>query len=119
MLGDCCGRRAAAMSDAAAEARVEWPPPSARRLDRHPTVVPLLAAAFLLSGAAGLMHEVVWTRLLGHLFGVSSFAVSTVLAAFMGGLALGSFLIGARSGRLADPRRVYALLEIGIGAYAL
>jgi spermidine synthase len=82
-------------------------------------VVPALAAAFLASGAAGLMHEVVWTRLLGHLFGVSSFAISTVLAAYMGGLALGSWWIGTRTRRLRDTRRVYAWLELAIGACGL
>src|SRR5262249_8925198 len=55
-----------------------------------------LSVAFVVSGSAGLIHEVVWTRLLGHLFGVSSFAISTVLAAYMGGLALGSWWIGQR-----------------------
>src|SRR5438105_3935456 len=82
-------------------------------------VVPVLGAVFLLSGAAGLVHEVVWARLLGHLFGATSLAVSTVLAAFMGGLALGSHLVGSRTARLGDRPRVYALLEIGIGLSAL
>jgi spermidine synthase len=90
-----------------------------RRARAHqPGVVRGLAIAFLVSGAAGLVHEVVWTRLLAHVFGVSTFAISTVLAAFMGGLALGSWWIGARA-RLADRRRTYAWLEIGIGASAL
>ena len=82
-------------------------------------VIPALGAVFLLSGAAGLVHEVVWARLLGHLFGATSLAVSTVLAAFMGGLALGSHLVGSRAARLGDRPRVYALLEIGIGVSAL
>jgi spermidine synthase len=81
-------------------------------------VASALTVAFLLSGAAGLIHEVVWTRLLGHVFGVTSLAVSTVLAAFMGGLALGSWWIGSRSARLTDQRRTYALLEVGIGLCA-
>src|SRR5262245_8744078 len=66
--------------------------------------------AFLLSGAAGLIHEVVWARLLGHLFGATSMAISTVLAAFMGGLAIGSYWIGSMTHRLADRRRTYAVL---------
>src|SRR5207253_10869882 len=78
-----------------------------------------LAIAFLVSGGAGLIHEVVWSRLLGHLFGATSLAISTVLAAFMAGLALGSYWIGTRSGRFADRRRAYAWLEIGIGVLAL
>ena len=83
-----------------------------------PGVARTLALAFVLSGGAGLIHEVVWTRLLGFLFGVSEMAIATVLAAFMGGLALGSWWIGARGGG-PDGRRTYAWLEIGIGVLAL
>ena len=82
-------------------------------------VVGALAVAFLVSGAAGLIHEVVWVRLLGFVFGVSELAMATVLAAFMGGLALGSWLIGMRSASIADHRRTYARLEIAIGCAAL
>jgi spermidine synthase len=82
-------------------------------------VLPALALAFLLSGAAGLMHEVVWARLMGLLFGATALAISTVLAAYMGGLALGSWWIGTRTDRLRDCRRAYALLEIGIGCSAV
>jgi spermidine synthase len=78
-----------------------------------------IAGAFLVSGAAGLMHEVVWSRLLALVFGATSLAISTVLAAYMGGLALGSWWIGTRSEELRDRRRVYAWLEIGIGLGAL
>jgi spermidine synthase len=91
-----------------------------RKAERHPRwIVPALAAVFLVSGSAGLVHEVVWARMLGRLFGASSLAVSTVLAAFMGGLALGSWWIGRRVDQLRDRRRTYALLEIGIGVAAL
>lgn len=74
---------------------------------------------FFVSGAAGLAYEVVWTRQLGLVFGVTTYAVSTVLAVFMGGLALGSALFGRWVDRRPNPLRVYALLEIGIGLYAL
>jgi spermidine synthase len=79
----------------------------------------VLAAVFALSGGAGLLHEVVWSRLLGHLFGVTTLAISTVLAVYMAGLALGSWAMGQRVARLEDTRRAYALLEIGIGLAAL
>ena len=93
---------------------------SARVERSHPRPpVAALALAFLLSGGAGLIHEVVWVRLLGFVFGVSELAMATVLAAFMGGLALGSWAVGRRSAALADPRRTYAWLEIGIGLSAL
>ncbi len=74
---------------------------------------------FALSGSAGLIHEVVWGRLLGHLFGVTTLAISTVLAVYMAGLALGSWAMGRWVARLTDTRRAYALLEIGIGVSAL
>src|SRR5581483_10271141 len=98
----------------AAQARVRT-----RRDDPEPWLVPLLAGAFVVSGAAGLVHEVVWTRLLGHLFGVSSYAIATVLGAYMAGLALGSALAGARIERWPSPLRAYAWLELGIGVSAL
>lgn len=79
----------------------------------------VLALAFVLSGAAGLVHEIVWTRLLGLLFGVTEMALATVLAAFMGGLAIGSWLVGRRLRAPTDGRRLYARLEIGIGLAAL
>ena len=52
-------------------------------------------------------------------FGATTFAVSTVLTAFMGGLALGSFYFGRRSEKISRPLRFYGLLEIGIGLYGL
>jgi len=74
---------------------------------------------FVLSGFAGLAYELVWTKHLMLIFGVSSQAISTVLAAFMAGLALGSALIGRVADRLRSPLRFYALLEVGIGVSAL
>jgi spermidine synthase len=86
---------------------------------RRDLVVPALGVAFLLSGSAGLIHEVVWSRLLGHVFGATSLAITTVLAAYMGGLAVGSWWLGRRSETLVDGRRAYAALEIAIGLAAL
>ena len=75
-----------------------------------------LRALFFLSGISALSYEVIWTRTLALVFGVTAYAVATVLAAYMGGLALGSYL----SGRLADgrrrPLRDYGLIELGVGA---
>jgi len=78
-----------------------------------------VAACFFLSGATGLIYEVLWARLLGLVFGATTLAVSTVLAAFMGGLALGSALAGRSGARVRRPVRAYGLLEIGIALYAL
>ena len=73
---------------------------------------------FLLSGAAGLVYEVTWTRSFGVVFGNTIFAVSTVLTAFMFGMATGSWLFGSIADRSLRPLRLFALLEIGIGLYA-
>ncbi|HTM33644.1 MAG TPA: fused MFS/spermidine synthase [Vicinamibacterales bacterium] len=76
---------------------------------------------FALSGAAALVYEVVWTRLLALQIGHGLAAASTVLAAFMGGLAIGA-AAGGRIGQRLAPRaalRGYALLEAAIAAVAL
>jgi spermidine synthase len=79
----------------------------------------VVALCFVLSGATGLIYEVLWARMLGLVFGATTLAVSTVLAAFMGGLALGSMLAGRIGAKIARPIRAYGLLEIGIALYAL
>ena len=76
---------------------------------------------FAVSGAAALIYEVVWTRLLTLQMGHGVAAASTVLAAFMGGLAIGSAIAGRIGGRLS-PRRaltIYAALELTIAVLAL
>src|SRR5215831_11566891 len=79
----------------------------------------VVLACFFLSGASGLILEMLWTRMLTLVFGSTTLAVSTVLTAFMGGLGLGSFLAGKMADRLKTPVRVYAAVEASIGAYAL
>ena len=79
----------------------------------------IVAACFLASGAAGLIYQVVWARYLALFLGHTSYAVVAVLAAFMGGLAIGNAGIGAWADRTAKPLAVYAWLEIGIGIYAV
>ncbi len=78
-----------------------------------------LSAAFFLSGFCGLVYEVVWERWLELRFGVTTYAAAVIVASFMGGMALGSFLIGSLSDRSRRPLRIYGLCEIGIGLYAL
>lgn len=79
----------------------------------------LIAVCFVLSGATGLIYEVLWARMLGLVFGATTFAVSAVLAAFMGGLALGSAWSGKLAARIKRPLRAYGLVEIGVAVYAL
>ncbi len=79
----------------------------------------LVLAAFFLSGLAGLMHQVVWAKLLVQLLGSTASAQATVLAVFMGGLALGAVAIGRRVDRVGQPLRTYAALEFAIAAYCM
>jgi predicted membrane-bound spermidine synthase len=70
-----------------------------------------LAAVFVLSGASGLIYQVVWVRMLSLVFGVTAYAISTVLSSFFAGLALGSLLAGRLAPRLRAPLRAYAGTE--------
>ncbi len=76
--------------------------------------VPALLVCFFFSGAAGLIDQVVWSKALGLIFGHTAYAVATVLAVFMAGLASGSAWIGGRSERWARPIAVYGWLELGV-----
>jgi spermidine synthase len=83
----------------------------------YKTAGTMVLCAFFVSGAAGLIHEVAWTRLLRLVMGNTAFSITTVLCAFMGGLALGSFLGGRFIDRRKDPLRVFAVLEGSIAIY--
>jgi len=74
---------------------------------------------FFVSGASGLIYEVVWTRLLTLVMGNTHYSVTTVLTAFMGGLALGSYFGGKWIDRRINPLTAYALLEAAIGIYCV
>lgn len=79
----------------------------------------LFAALFFLSGAAGLIYEIVWERLLELYFGVTLTAITLIVAAYMGGLGLGSLLGGQVAGRIKRPVLLYGLIEAGIGLFGL
>ncbi len=79
----------------------------------------LLFAAIFISGASALIYQLIWVRLLGLVFGVSSFAVATVVAVFLLGLGLGSYAFGRWSERTRDPLRIYLYVELGIAATSL
>ena len=85
---------------------------------RH--IKPIVWLIFIFSGASGLIYQVIWMRQLTLIFGSTVFATSTVLTAFMAGLALGSFYFGRKIDESTEsPLRIYALLEAGIGAFCL
>ncbi len=78
----------------------------------------ILLIIFFFSGIAGLAYQILWVKLLSQMFGHTIFAISTVVATFMAGLAIGSFIFGRYVDRSKSPLRLYALLELGIGLYA-
>src|SRR5687767_15876014 len=78
-----------------------------------------LASCFALSGLAALIYQTAWTRQFALVFGTSELAVATVLAAYMGGLALGAWAVERWLPRIRRPVLVYAGLELGIGASAV
>ena len=81
--------------------------------------VRLLIPLFFVSGLTALVYQTIWARQLQLVFGTSQFAIATVLAAFMAGLAAGGFLMSRYADRASKPLLVYGVLEIIIGLYAL
>ena len=81
-------------------------------------LAPLLLL-FFLSGASALIYQVLWMRLLALVFGVTVHAASTVLAAFMMGLALGSATAGRFADRVRRPLRAFAIAEALVAVAAL
>ncbi len=79
----------------------------------------MLWVLFFFSGVSSLVYQVVWARMLTVVFGTTLLATSTVLSAFMAGLALGSWVLGRHIDRCKHPLRVFAALEAGIGLFAL
>jgi len=74
---------------------------------------------FFLSGATGLVYELLWVRVLYQTFGSTIQSVTTVVAAYMGGLGLGAWLLGRRADRHERPAALYGQLEIAIGLFGL
>src|SRR5262249_38394314 len=79
----------------------------------------LLFALFTLSGFTGLIYESVWSHYLKLFLGAAAFAQSFVLAAFMGGMALGAWLASRWSARLGNLLAAYGWIEAAIGLAAL
>ncbi len=78
-----------------------------------------LYAVFTLSGAAGLIYEMIWSRYLALFLGHSAYAQVLVIAIFLGGMALGALIAGARSERLHDPLKWYVGAELVVGVIGL
>lgn len=79
----------------------------------------LFGLLFFLSGAAGLVYEQLWIRELQHVFGSTIHSITTVVAAYMGGLGLGAWALGRRADAHRQPAALYGLLELAIGVFGL
>lgn len=75
-----------------------------------------ILVCFFFSGAAGLIYQVAWGKALGLVFGHTVYAIATVLAVFMAGLAAGSAYLGRRTQNHAEPLKLYAWIELGVAA---
>src|SRR5919108_5735558 len=74
---------------------------------------------FFFSGATGLVYELLWVRILYQAFGSTIQSITTVVAAYMGGLGLGAWLLGRKADRQARPAALYGWLELAIGVFGL
>jgi spermidine synthase len=81
--------------------------------------LPALFLLFVGSGCAALIYEIVWFQLLQLVIGSSSISLGILLGTFMGGMCLGSLLLPRLISARQHPLRVYAMLELGIGVFAL
>lgn len=76
-----------------------------------------LGMFFFISGGVGLAYELLWLRKLALLLGSTADASALLLACFMGGLGLGSFLFGRRAEATRKPLRWYGALELALAGY--
>jgi spermidine synthase len=91
--------------------------PAAR--PESPRFLPLLLLLFVGSGCAALIYEIVWFQLLQLVIGSSAVSLGVLLGTFMGGMCIGSLFLARVVSRRHHPLRVYAALELGIGACGL
>ena len=86
---------------------------------RQAWLLPALLILFFLSGVSALIYQVLWLRLLGLVFGVTTHAASTVWASFMAGLAIGSLVAGRLADRVRRPLVWFGICEALVGITAL
>src|SRR5438874_9691947 len=77
-----------------------------------------VAALLFCSGACALIYQTVWMRQFRLIFGASTLATAAVLSIFMGGLGIGSAILGRRADAHPQPLRFYGNLELAIAATA-
>lgn len=79
----------------------------------------ILLLLFYVSGASGLVYEIIWVRMFSLVFGNTNYAATTVLSAFFAGIAAGSLFFGKKSDAIRQPLRMYGILELAIGIAAM
>ena len=79
----------------------------------------LILILFGISGMTALIYEIIWIRPLSLVFGSTIYAVSTIVASFILGLAIGSWLAGRFADRLKNPLQYFAFAQIGVGFYGI
>ena len=79
----------------------------------------MLVLLFIGSGCAALIYEIVWFQLLSLIIGSSAVSLGVLLGTFMGGMCLGSLFFSRFVSRRQHPLRVYAMLELAVGAFGL
>jgi len=79
----------------------------------------LLLIIFGLTGMTALIYEIIWIRPLSLVFGTTIYAVSTIIASFILGLAVGSWVAGKYTDRLHNPLRYFAFTQLGVGFYGI
>lgn len=77
----------------------------------------IIALFFVISGATGLIYQIVWFKYLALFLGNTTYAQMIVLSTFLGGLAFGNYYFGKRADALTNPIRLYAYFELTIGIY--
>jgi spermidine synthase len=79
----------------------------------------LLYLLFILSGAAGLIYESIWTRYLGLFVGHDAYAQIIVLVIFLGGMSAGAVVVSRFSERVREPLQGYAIVEFAVGCIGI
>ncbi len=97
----------------------EFPPAHGPKIPAPAPFARRLRGLIFLSGAAALVYQSLWIRQLSLILGSTTYAVGTVLAAFMAGLGVGAWALGRRADASPTPLRLYAALELAIGGVGL
>lgn len=97
---------------------IKYPSVNYQKITRTRFLLPIVLILFFLSGASALVYEVVWMKMLTLVFGATALSISTTLASFMAGLALGNYWFGRLVDHSHRPLLIYSFLEFGIGIFA-